>query len=234
MIGLSTLKALSPMTWRTFSPALSVGATRAITIVVLVESGFSGVLTNTAVITAPTNDPLPGNNTDTVGSTINTQADLVLGKFSAPDPHVPGTVLTYTLVVTNPGPSSLTAITLTDNLPAAVQSPLYRASQGSFNPASGVRYDKRFDEVKTAPLLVLDDLGTESATAWAREKLYQLFNYRYNARLPTVITTVTPIDELDPRLAARMLDGSRCTFFVLEVPSYRGGLKPKRRLRKRK
>ncbi|MCB8968050.1 MAG: ATP-binding protein [Ardenticatenaceae bacterium] len=101
--------------------------------------------------------------------------------------------------------------------------------RATFNPNSGLRLDKRFDEVKTAPLLVLDDLGTESATAWAREKLYQLFNYRYNAHLPTVITTATPIDEIDPRLATRMLDGSRCTFFLLEVPSYRGGIKPKRR-----
>jgi DNA replication protein DnaC len=100
--------------------------------------------------------------------------------------------------------------------------------RASFNPATGVRYDKRFDEVKSAPLLILDDLGTESATAWAREKLYQLFNHRYSARLPTVITSVTPVDELDPRLAARMLDGSRCTFFILEVPSYRGGLKPRK------
>ncbi len=105
--------------------------------------------------------------------------------------------------------------------------------RATFNPASGMRLDKRFDEVKTAPLLVLDDLGTESATAWAREKLYQLFNYRYNARLPTVITTATPVDEIDPRLATRMLDGSRCTFFLIEAPSYRGGVKPKR-TRKRK
>jgi DNA replication protein DnaC len=101
--------------------------------------------------------------------------------------------------------------------------------RATFNPASGVRLDKRFDEVKTAPLLVLDDLGTESATAWAREKLYQLFNYRYNAHLPTIITTATPVDELDPRLATRMLDGSRCTFFMIEAPSYRGGVKPRRR-----
>lgn len=99
--------------------------------------------------------------------------------------------------------------------------------RATFNPASGLRLDKRFDEVKTASLLVLDDLGTESATKWAREKLYQLFNYRYNARLPTVITTATPIDDLDPRLATRMLDGSRCTFFVLEIPSYRGGFRTK-------
>lgn len=104
--------------------------------------------------------------------------------------------------------------------------------RAAFNPAAGVRYDKRFDEVKTAPLLVLDDLGTESATAWAREKLYQLFNHRYNARLPTVITSATPVEEIDPRLAARMLDGTRCTFFVLEAPGYTGGGR-QRRTRKR-
>lgn len=105
--------------------------------------------------------------------------------------------------------------------------------RAAFNPNSGVRLDTRFDEVKSAPMLILDDLGTESATAWAREKLYQLFNHRYNARLPTVITTATPVDELDPRLATRMLDGSRCTFFLLEVPSYRGGIKPKKRTARR-
>ncbi len=104
--------------------------------------------------------------------------------------------------------------------------------RASFNPASGIRLDKRFDEVKKAPLLVLDDLGTESATAWAREKLYQLFNYRYAARLPTVITTATPVDEIDPRLATRMLDGSRCTFFLIEAPSFRGGVQTKTRKRR--
>ena len=94
--------------------------------------------------------------------------------------------------------------------------------RASFSPSSNRRLDKRFDEVTNAPLLVLDDLGTESATAWAREKLYQLFNHRYSAQLPTVITTAMPIEQLDPRLASRMLDGNRCTFYVLEVPSYRG------------
>lgn len=94
--------------------------------------------------------------------------------------------------------------------------------RATFNPSSGIRLDKRFNEIRNAPLLVLDDLGTESATPWVREKLYQLFNHRYNAALPTVITTATPIEAIDERLRARMLDGSRCTFFVLEAPIYRG------------
>jgi DNA replication protein DnaC len=95
--------------------------------------------------------------------------------------------------------------------------------RATFSPTSQARFDKRFEEVRMAPLLVLDDLGTESASPWAQEKLYQLFNYRYNARLPTIITMAQPIDEVDPRLRTRMLDTRRCTVFGIIAPSYRGG-----------
>jgi DNA replication protein DnaC len=103
--------------------------------------------------------------------------------------------------------------------------------RATFNPNGLVSYDKRFEEVRTAPLLILDDLGTESATPWAREKLFQLFNYRYNARLPTVITMQQMVEELDetnPRLSSRMLDFSRCHVFAVIAPSYRGGGRGKR------
>lgn len=95
--------------------------------------------------------------------------------------------------------------------------------RAAFSPASGAPLDIRFEEVRRAPLLILDDLGTESATPWAREKLFQLLNYRYAARLPTVITSSTPVEEQDPRLASRMLDTSRCTVVSILAPSYRGG-----------
>jgi DNA replication protein DnaC len=95
--------------------------------------------------------------------------------------------------------------------------------RATFNPQSTTTFYQQFEEVRRSPLLILDDLGTESATPWAREKLYQIFDYRYNARLPTVITTATPIEKLDPRLATRMLDVSRCTPFAILAPAYRGG-----------
>ncbi len=94
--------------------------------------------------------------------------------------------------------------------------------RATFSPTSQVRFDKRFEEVKTASLLVLDDLGTESASPWAQEKLYQIFNHRYNARLPTIITMAQEIGEVDPRLRTRMLDVGRCTVFGIIAPSYRG------------
>ncbi len=103
--------------------------------------------------------------------------------------------------------------------------------RATFSPQSLTPYDKRFDEVRKAPLLVLDDLGTESATQWAMEKLYQLFNYRYNARLPTVITMAKDID-LTPRLKSLLLDVGRCTPFEILAPSYRG--LPARNMAKRR
>jgi DNA replication protein DnaC len=90
------------------------------------------------------------------------------------------------------------------------------------NPQSSDTYDKRFDEVRRAPFLVLDDLGTESATPWAQEKLFQLFNHRYVSRLPTIVTTARPLDDLDPKLRARLLDVTRCTIFGILAPAYRG------------
>jgi DNA replication protein DnaC len=95
--------------------------------------------------------------------------------------------------------------------------------RAAFSPNSSAPLDVRFEEVRRAPLLILDDLGTESATPWAKEKLFQLLNYRYAARLPTVITSSTQVEEQDPRLASRMLDTSRCTIVSILAPSYRGG-----------
>lgn len=95
--------------------------------------------------------------------------------------------------------------------------------RSTFNPNSTVSYDRRFDEIKTSPLLVLDDLGTESMTPWVKEKLYQLFNYRYNAGLPTVITTTDKLSQVDPRLRSRMLDRRICRVYAITAPPYRGG-----------
>jgi DNA replication protein DnaC len=95
--------------------------------------------------------------------------------------------------------------------------------RATFSPSSNVSYDRRFDEIRTASLLILDDLGTQSMTPWVREKLYQLFNYRYNAELPTVITTADTLDEMDARIRSRMLDARLCTIYAITAPAFHGG-----------
>lgn len=79
-----------------------------------------------------------------------------------------------------------------------------------------VGYDEMFDHVRNAPLLFLDDLDATAGTPWAKEKLLQLVNHRFNASLPTVFTTTTPPDRLDERLATRLTDERTSRVFVLE------------------
>lgn len=94
--------------------------------------------------------------------------------------------------------------------------------RATYAPDSSITYDERLGEIRNASLLILDDLGTQSATPWAQEKLYQIFNHRYNARLPTVITTTDNVDAIDERLKSRLLDRARCTNLLIQAPSYRG------------
>jgi DNA replication protein DnaC len=78
--------------------------------------------------------------------------------------------------------------------------------RSTFAPDSPVSYSEHFDDIRNCELLILDDLGTQNATPWAMEKLYQIINYRYNAALPTVITTNQTPADMDPRLASRLLN----------------------------
>ncbi|MEE8162425.1 MAG: ATP-binding protein, partial [Anaerolineae bacterium] len=94
--------------------------------------------------------------------------------------------------------------------------------RATYAPTSEVSYDERFEEVRTAPLLILDDLGTQSSTPWAQEKLYQILNYRYNARLPTVITTNRELEEIDLRLRSRLVDPDLTEIIGIKAPDFRG------------
>lgn len=76
--------------------------------------------------------------------------------------------------------------------------------RSSFGPTSEISYSDLFEQVRDVPILILDGLGSQSATPWAEEKLRQILNHRYNAELPTVLTTAVPIHELDPYITARV------------------------------
>lgn len=104
--------------------------------------------------------------------------------------------------------------------------------RATYAPDSRVGYDEVFEAIRATPLLVLDDLGAHSSTPWAEEKLYQLLNYRYNARLPTVITTDC-LEEQEPRLFSRMVDPHVSRVIHLDVPPYQGTDRPTSRSRSR-
>ncbi len=78
-------------------------------------------LTNTATVGGKTFETLPANNTDTDTITVTALADLAIVKNRTGDPApiVAGEVITYTIDVTNLGPSTSRAnIVVTDPIPA--------------------------------------------------------------------------------------------------------------------
>jgi len=98
--------------------------------------------------------------------------------------------------------------------------------RSTFSPESKVSYDELFEEVKSTPLLILDDFGEQSTTPWAQEKLYQVINHRYNARLATVITTRYSLDEIDSPISSRLVDAENSLVFNITAPDYRCSRRP--------
>lgn len=104
----------------------------------------------------------------------------------------------------------------------AVVTELLDHLRAAFAPASQVTYDEMFDKIREVELLVLDDLGAENSTAWATEKLFQLINYRYNLRIPTVITTNNQLHaHMDPRLRSRLSDLSLVQNITMKAQDHR-------------
>jgi len=96
--------------------------------------------------------------------------------------------------------------------------------RSTFSPDSKVSYDQLFESVKNTPMLILDDFGEQSTTPWAQEKLYQVINHRYNARLATIITTGCSLDEIESRIGSRLVDPKISLIFNIMAPDYRGDL----------
>lgn len=96
--------------------------------------------------------------------------------------------------------------------------------RAAFSPESKLTYDEMFEQIKTAPILVLDDLAAESSTPWAEDKLYQLIVYRHNLRIPTIITSALDSNEIEakkPGVGSRLKDQLVVQEVVITGPDYR-------------
>ena len=101
---------------------LAAGASTSVTIAVELPATLAdgATLSNTADVSADETDPVPANNEDDVDFTVERIADLGVIKSVSPDTVAAGSNLTFTIDVTNEGPSEATGVTVTDTLPAGV------------------------------------------------------------------------------------------------------------------
>jgi len=116
--------------------SLAVNATSNLTLTVAAPT--SGSVTNMATSTASTPDSNPGNNTSLpVGTTVTPVADLAVGK-SAPASVISTSNLTYTISITNLGPSDTSGVIATDTLPSNVT--FVSATGGGIHAGTGVSW----------------------------------------------------------------------------------------------
>ncbi len=98
--------------------------------------------------------------------------------------------------------------------------------RATFAPDSPITHDDLLDRIRTADVLVLDDMGAERSTPFAEDKLFQIVGYRYEERLPTIVTTSHQIEAIAasrPRIASRLQDPLVVTEWPIEAPDYRQG-----------
>jgi uncharacterized repeat protein (TIGR01451 family) len=102
--------------------ALPPGASVTFTVTATVASSATGTLSNTASITPPpgVTDSSPANDSATVTNSLTASADLGATLAFAPTPVVIGTAYTYTIGVTDSGPSDGASAQAVLTLPAGV------------------------------------------------------------------------------------------------------------------
>jgi uncharacterized repeat protein (TIGR01451 family) len=113
---------------------LANGVTRTFTLNVRVASGStSGNVTNSAGVSSSSADPDGGDTSDPAPpvTLAPASADLSITKTTGATSAPPGGTVTYTITVTNAGPSAATGVVVTDTLPAGLQLIAATPSQGT-------------------------------------------------------------------------------------------------------
>ncbi|MGV3025064.1 hypothetical protein ACED96_04985 [Clostridium thermobutyricum] len=124
------------LTWNPWTSSVNIGSLASgLSSTVLLRgtvctNGTSSI-TNTATVSSDTDDPNLSNNTSTTTTNITPVSDLAITKQTNPEPVAVGSQLTYTLVITNNGPSTANGIVLTDNIPNTVTNPQYSLDNGT-------------------------------------------------------------------------------------------------------
>jgi uncharacterized repeat protein (TIGR01451 family) len=103
-----------------------------------ISASPTGPLANTVTVATPagTTDPDATNNSATDIDTL--LVDLAVTMDDGKTSVVPGASTTYTITVTNNGPSAVTSLTLTDTIPAALLNSSFTPAVGTYDPATGV------------------------------------------------------------------------------------------------
>lgn len=140
-------------------------ASTSLTLVATVNAAGDGVTyTNIAVVSGNEKDKSTDNNTDSAKITSVAVTDLAITKsITAANPLYAGNEVTFTLTVTNNGPSAATGVTVSDKLAAGYT--FKSASDAGYDAASGVWTIGNLANGATATLNIVAVVNADQAAA---------------------------------------------------------------------
>ena len=157
---------------------LAAGATATVKLVYLLPASFAGnSLSDTAVVSETTHDPVSADDSDTATTPVTTSADVAVSLAGQATATAGGTAA-YSVTIANNGPSDAQGVTLTDAVPAGTTFVSETQTAGPVlactNPAAG------------STGITVCTIGTLAAGATAKLSLIYSVN----------ITTVSPITDM--------------------------------------
>ena len=157
-----------------------------------INPSATGTISNTASVTPPAglNDPNPRNNTATDTDSITIKADLKVTVTDGKTAAVPGTKDTYTIVVTNVGPSNIAGAVIQDHFPSTFTGVTFTATQSG--GATGFTSSGSGDVAQTVAMpsgshITYKATGTISASA--------------TSSISNTATVSIPTEVIDPNTA---------------------------------
>ncbi len=177
-------------TWRPWTGAYTLANLPASTSAKLLIRGTvapraTGILPNSATATTPTPNSRPGRGLEPgTGNTIDSPpgdpnvidtADVTTRKSADKKNYLPGEAITYTITVTNGGPSAAKAPRVTDTLPAQIENPFFSVDGG---PAAAWTGEVTLPDIPNGKAAVIKITGRVKANA--------------TGSMPNSATTVTP------------------------------------------
>ena len=99
---------------------IPVGQTRTFQITATVNEDATGTIDNTGSFTLAGNETDTTNNSASASTTLDPQFDVSVTKVADDETPAPGATVTYTLALTNAGPSTATGVILSDDVPTGL------------------------------------------------------------------------------------------------------------------